>query len=189
MTRSRKFLMGLACLVLLAIAALLAWVLPQHRLVYVQGTEVRREDGSTVQARDMPPRLLPGRDIYYIHTANPDRTDVHVFRNEDTGFSFPWYFKMDAAEVQGRAQLLARKQDQLALVTYYGWRIPVLQLFPNAVDIQAWDRPEEPLPLFNLTFLTLLGLVAGSITWRLRRWRRARADTGRATRNAPPESR
>lgn len=178
MTRSRKFLMVLASLALLGIAGLLAWVLPQHRVVYVQGTEVRRGDGRTLQAEGVPPRVEPGQDVYYLHTTNLDRTEVHVFRNEDTGFGFPWYFKMDSAEVQGRAQLLARKQDQMALVTYYGWRIPVLQLFPNAVDIEAWDRPDEPLPVFNLTFLALLALLAGGAAWRYRRWRRARAARG-----------
>lgn len=174
MTRSRKIAIVLASLIVLALAGLLAWVLPQHRVVYVQGTEVRRGDGSVVQSRDMPPRTEPGRDVYYLHTASLDRTQVHVFRNDDTGFGFPWYFKMDAAEVQGRAQLLARKEDQLALVTYYGWRVPVLQLFPNAVDIEAWDSPQEPLPIFNLTFLALLAIVMSGSAWRLRRWRRAR---------------
>jgi hypothetical protein len=43
------------------------------------------------------------------------------------------------------------------------------------VDVQAWDRPEEPWPVFNITFLTLLLIAIGGIALRLRRWRRARA--------------
>lgn len=171
----RKGLWGVAGLLLLALAGLLAWALPQHRVVLIDGIEVRRDDGSVEKGRDPVPLRREGVDMYYIYASNPEGNDVIVYRNEDTGFHFPWYFKMDAAEVQGRAHLLSRKQGQLALVTYYGWRIPVLGLFPNAVDVRAWDRPEEPLPIFNITLLSLLAIGLGGSAWKLRRWRRARA--------------
>ncbi|MCC2638820.1 MAG: hypothetical protein K0Q68_2539 [Moraxellaceae bacterium] len=175
MGRTRKVFTVFAGIGLLLLAGLLAYVLPQHRMVYVDGTEVRRGDGTRVTTAGAPPTLVPGNDVYYLHTSNPERTDIYVFRNEDTGFGLPPYFKMDAAELQGRAQLLARKENQLALVTYYGWRIPVLKLFPNAVDIEAWDRTEEPWPVFNITFLALLTILIGGLYLKLRRWRRARA--------------
>lgn len=175
MGRTRKAFIGLAGIGLLLLAGLLAYVLPQHRVVYVDGTEVRRGEGTRVTGAGVPSRLEPGNDVYYLHTSNPERTDVYVFRNEDTGFGLPPYFKLDAAELQGRAQLLARKEGQFALVTYYGWRIPVLKLFPNAVDIEAWDRTEEPWPIFNITFLTLLTILTGGLYLKLRRWRQARA--------------
>lgn len=171
----RKGLWGSTLVVALAIAGLLAWSLPQHRVVRIDGTEVRRDDGSTLSSAGQAPLHKPGTDMYYVYASNLEGTDVHVYRNQDTGFGFPWYFKMDAAEVQGRAQLLARHDDQMALVTYYGWRIPVLGLFPNAVDVQAWDRPDEPWPIFNITFLTLLLIATGGTALKLRRWRRARA--------------
>lgn len=172
----RKLPTALAVIALLLLAGLLAYVLPQHRVAYIDGSEVRRGDGTVIKnSSDLPPRQEPGIDMYYVYASNPARTDVYVFRNEDTGFGFPWYFKMDSAELQARAQLLARKEGQLALVTYYGWRIPVLKLFPNAVDIEAWDRAEEPWPVFNLTVLALLAIALGGSAWKLRRWRRARA--------------
>jgi hypothetical protein len=171
----RKGLWGMAGVILLLTAGLLAWSLPRHEVLRIDGTEVRRNDGTTVRTTDQTPIRKEGVDMYYIYASNPEGTDVIVYRNEDTGFGFPWYFKMDAAEVQGRAQLLSRKDGQLALVTYYGWRIPVLGLFPNAVDVVAWDRPEEPLPIFNITFLTLLTIAVTGSARKLRRWRRARA--------------
>lgn len=175
MGRTRKFFIVLAGIGLLLLAGLLAYVLPRHRVVHVDGTEVRRGEGTRVTNAGSPPSLVPGNDVYYLHTSNPERTDIYVFRNEDTGFGLPPYFKMDAAELQGRAQLLARKEGQLALVTYYGWRIPVLKLFPNAVDIEAWDRAEEPWPVFNITVLTLLAILTGGLYLKQSRWRRARA--------------
>lgn len=175
MGRTRKAFTVLAGIGLLLLAGLLAYVLPQHRVVHVDGTEVRRGEGTRVTTAGSPPGLVPGNDVYYLHTSNPERTDIYVFRNEDTGFGLPPYFKMDAAELQGRAQLLARKEGQLALVTYYGWRIPVLKLFPNAVDIEVWDRAEEPWPVFNITVFALLAILTGGLYLKLRRWRRARA--------------
>lgn len=176
MKRTRKALLVLAAIPLLLLAGLLAYVLPQHAVVHVDGTDIRYRDGEVIQSGAAAPQMTPGKDIFYINTSNPERTEVQVFRNQDTGFGFPWYFKFDSAEVQGRAQLLERNDGQLALVTYYGWRIPVMTLFPNAVDIQAWSSPEEPLPVFNITFLVLLALLLGGLAWKLRRWRQRRTE-------------
>ena len=177
----RKALAGLAVLLVFLLTGFLAYVLPQHRVVHVDGFEVKRVDGSVVGSGMAPVPPVRGSDVYFLHTSNAERTEVFVYRNEDTGFGFPWYFKFDSAEVQGRAQLLGQKQEQLALVTYYGWRIPVLKLFPNAVDIEAWDRPETPWPVFNTIFFTVLGLLVLAVWWKLRRFRQSRrlkADAG-----------
>lgn len=176
MTRTRKALLALAALPLLLLAGVLAFVLPRHAVVHVDGTDIRYRDGVVAAPGAAPSQPVTDKDIYYINTSNPGRTEVQVFRNQDTGFGFPWYFKFDSAEVQGRAQLLGRNGEQLALVTYYGWRIPVLKEFPNAVDIQAWNSLDEPLPVFNIVFLTLLILLPAGLAWKLRRWRQRRAQ-------------
>lgn len=170
----RKAGMVVAILLLVMVAAGLAYVLPQHRVVHVDGFEVKRVDGTAVGSGVAPVPPVSGTDVYYIHTSNPERTEVFVYRNEDTGFGFPWYFKFDSAEVQGRAQLLGHQQGQLALVTYYGWRIPMFKLFPNAVEVEAWDRPEEPWPVFNTVFFAVLGLLVLAVWWKLRQFRQAR---------------
>lgn len=167
----RKAMKMLAGLVLLILIGVLAYALPQHRVVHVHGSEVKRVDTApSTGGSPVPP--LRGTDVYFIHASNTEKTEVFVYRNEDTRFGFPWYLKFDSAEVQGRAQLLGQKEGQLALVTYYGWRMPVFKLFPNAVDIEAWDSTEEPFPVFNTVFLTVLVLLAGIIFWKVRKLRK-----------------
>ncbi|MGB4343471.1 MAG: DUF1523 family protein [Moraxellaceae bacterium] len=165
----RKAMMVLAGLLLLMVIGVLAYALPQHRVVHVDGYEVKRVDGAAPSTGGSPVPPVRGTDVYFIHSSNAEGTEVFVYRNEDTGFGFPWYLKFDSAEVQGRAQLLGQKEEQLALVTYYGWRVPVLKLFPNAVNIEAWDSTEEPFPVFNTVFLGALLLLVGIIFWKLRK--------------------
>ena len=164
----RRIAIALGVILLCTVAAGLHYVLPRHAVVYVVGTEVKLvsqdytavADGSAI-ARD--------HDVFFFNTANPQRTDVAVFRNEDTGMGFPPYFKFDSAELQARAQLLAGQPGQLAVVRYYGWRIPMLSMFPNATDLWATDVNEEPWPVFNILFFGLLALLCGWLWWKLRR--------------------
>ena len=174
MAALRKAAMALMIIILIAVAGLLSCILPQHRVVYVDGTEVRRGDTTVMTSNVTPVTSIGGADVYYLHTSNLKRTDVFVCRNEDTGFGFPWYFKFDSSEVQGRAELLKQQPEQMALVTYYGWRVPVLKLYPNAVNIEAWDRTETPWPVFNIVLVAFLLLVTGSVYWKLRGFRKAR---------------
>lgn len=176
MGKIRVTMLILAGLLLLVPGGFLAYVLPQHRVVHVDGVEVKRVDGrAVVVTPQQQPAPVSNSDVYFIHTSSPERKEVQVFRNEDTGFGFPWYFKFDAAELQGQAQLLARDDNQLVLLTYYGWRIPMLKLFPNVVDVEAWDSTTEPWPVFNIFFLGVLVVLTGGIFWKLRklrqRWR------------------
>lgn len=177
MGKVRVTMLMLAGLSLLVLGGFLAYVLPQHRVVHVDGFEVKRVDGRAVAVTpQQQPAPVSGSDVYFIHASNPARTDVHVFRNEDTGFGFPWYLKFDAAELQGQAQLLARDDNQLVLLTYYGWRIPMLKLFPNVVDVEAWDSTTEPWPVFNIVFLGMFAVLAGVIVWKFRSWRQRWRD-------------
>ena len=42
---------------------------------------------------------------------------------------------------------------------HYGWRIPVLSMFPNALSIRSASGPDDnPWPWFNIIFVTLLVL-------------------------------
>lgn len=170
----KRLLWGLAAVLLLAIAATLHYALPRHALVHVVGSEVKQ---LPVQAPPPGGMAVPhGRGVFYFNTTDLARQDVQVFRNEDTGWGFPWYLKFDSAEVQARAQLLSRDESQMAIVRYYGWRIPMFSLFPNAVDVWATDVAEEPWPVFNIIFFTLLALLVATLAWRIRRWRAARRD-------------
>ncbi|WP_426160368.1 MULTISPECIES: DUF1523 family protein [Pseudomonas] len=152
-----------AILIVVTGAALgLYYVLPQYDVVSITGVEVKRvDDDGVINAEN--PADGPTRDVYFINTEHPSTKAVTVYRNEDTGWSFPWYFKFDSADVQAKAQGYSRDSQQLALIRYYGWRIQILSVFPNITDIEATTSREEPFPWFNTIFLgagTLLILVA-----------------------------
>lgn len=171
MKKLRLVLMILGLLLVVVCGGFLAYVLPRHEVVHINGHEVKRVDqqGRVVVAPGMASGAT--RDVFFIYTTDADKQNVHVFRNEDTGFGFPWYLKFDSAEVQGRSQLLSRHDTQLALVTYYGWRLPMLNLFPNAVNVQAWDSTATPFPVFNTIFFTLLAVFVLLLGWTIRKTR------------------
>jgi hypothetical protein len=166
---------GLLVLLLLvvALAAGLHYVLPHHAVVYVTGTEVKRMDhNGIVSARN--PADGPTRDVYFVNAETPGDHAPRVFRNDDTRFGFPWYFKFDAADQQARAQGLARNDKQLALVTYYGWRLQMFSAFPNLVSVRPTDSAEPPFPWFNTVFFVVLLAIAAYLALLVRHLLRGR---------------
>ena len=82
-----------------------------------------------------------GREVQYrIATVHADTTDTLIFRNEDAGF-FPPYFKFNSADLQSVANRITRACPQTQVTIHgYGWRIPLLDMFPNATAIDAPRR-------------------------------------------------
>lgn len=167
----------------LSLAALgLHYVLPRVSVVDIVGFEVKRTDAEQGT-----------RDVYMIQTQLIDAGSVRVFRNEDAWL----YLKFDSANLQARATVLSRDESVEAVaIQHYGWRIPILSVFPNAIS--AW--PVEPgyrhLPLFNISVIGLL-LAGAFLAWRGVRRTRARVAAAlarragerareAASRNAPP---
>ncbi|KPB23688.1 Uncharacterized protein AC516_4810 [Pseudomonas amygdali pv. sesami] len=143
----------------LGIGALsLYYVLPRHDVVMITGVEVKRMDADGVINAENPADG-PTRDVYLINTEDPDTKKVVVYRNEDTGWSFPWYFKFDSADIQAKAQGYSRDSQQLALIRYYGWRITILSMFPNVTEVEAVTSRDQPLPVFNTVFFVVVGLL------------------------------
>lgn len=102
------------------------------------------------------------RDIRFIDAVYPDGTSVMVYRNEDTGWFWPPYFKWDSSTLQAEAQNL--KSDKAApkwvAVTHYGWRMPIFSIFPNAVKVTPVDGPDVRLiPWVNIVILTFLAFA------------------------------
>lgn len=127
--------------------------------------------GSNVQAGAVQ------RDVLFVDALRRNG-QVIVFRNEDTGFIWPPYFKYNSSDVQARANnLIARpgEAESWAVVTYYGWRLPWLSVFPNLVSIrEAESRDEVLIPWFNIIFLTVLFAIMLASALRLRRFFRDR---------------
>ncbi|GGK19923.1 DUF1523 family protein [Salinarimonas ramus] len=156
-------------IVLVPVGAFLHYNLPGYDVVRIVGTEIRRVD--TGEATSGQPQIT--RDVYVIQAVDPDDNDVRVYYNEDTGWGFPWFFKFDSANVQARAQELAEDRAT-ALVTHYGWRVPMFSWFPNAVSVERVEPGYTPIPWFNIVFLLIL---AGLVAWvwiSIARWRRRR---------------
>lgn len=169
-----------ALFAVVAAAALgLNYVLPHHAVVHVTGTEVKRVDKDGIVSAENPADG-PTRDVYFVNAISPDGKRTRVFTNDDTRFGFPWYFKFDAADMQARAQSLAQNPDQLAVVTYYGWRLRMFDTFPNAVSLTPTDSPSAPFPWFNTALLVIVLIFAGYMALRISRWRKRRAASRQA---------
>ncbi len=102
------------------------------------------------------------RDIRFIDAVYPDGTSVMVYRNEDTGWFWPPYFKWDSSTLQAEAQNL--KSDKAApkwvAITHYGWRMPIFSIFPNAVKVTPVDGPDVRLiPWLNIILLTFMAFA------------------------------
>ena len=165
-----------AILIVVTGAALgLYYVLPQYDVVSITGVEVKRvDDDGVINAEN--PADGPTRDVYFINTEHPSTKAVTVYRNEDTGWSFPWYFKFDSADVQAKAQGYSRDSQQLALIRYYGWRIQILSMFPNVTAIESTTSRDEPFPIFNTIFFTVLIALVLIVAIAVRRRMRQRTQ-------------
>jgi len=155
------------------IAALLHFYLPAHDVVRIVGTEVNRMDraGKPVTTEDGQSVTPTTRDVRFINTVRPNG-DPSVYRNEDTDWGFPWYFKFSSGNLQARAQDLISTKDnpEWVLITHYGWRLEIFSMFPNAVDIDEAEAPDQTvIPWFNIVFLLALAVLLFLL---IRAWRR-----------------
>jgi hypothetical protein len=82
-----------------------------------------------------------GRNVQYrIETVRSGTADTLIFRNEDAGF-FPPYFKFDSATLQARAGRISREcPDVPVTMNGYSFRLPWLDMFPNATSVDAPER-------------------------------------------------
>ena len=152
-------------LVLLTALALFDYWTPSGVVGRIGGTEVKRMDAEANGQRT--------RDVRYITVELRDSGDTAVFANEDSAL---YFLKLDSASIQGRAQNLAtRSEPASALVRYYGWRIPLLSMFPNVLSVEEVPADYTYTPWARIVLgLAILG-VFFEIIRRYRRWKRRRA--------------
>jgi len=144
----------------------LHYTLPQRDIVRIVGTENRRiEFGANSifwASPDAGTAAGTSRDVFFINTLRPDGRPM-VYRNEDTGWGWPPYFKMDTFSLQSEAQALISPAEspKWVAVTHYGWRSEFFTIFPNAVALRQVAGPDVTLiPWLNLVILASLGFVA-----------------------------
>ena len=155
----------------LTLGLVLWYTLPQHDVVRV--TEVYNRITTVSWANSMfyaapdsgTAETTNGRDIRFISAVFQDGS-VMVYRNEDTGWIWPPYFKYDSSNLQAVASSL--KGDKWVMVTHYGWRIPLLSITPNAIAISEVSGPDYTyFPWLNLLIIALL---LGLIFWIRAMW-------------------
>jgi len=164
--------------------AFIHYTLPQIDVVRVTDTyEQRIEPGNNAwfwaQADAGNAQTGNGRDVFFIQTQRPAR-GVMVYRNEDTGWGWPPYFKFDTANLQAEANDLRSTPDnpQFAMIRHYGWRLELFSIYPNAISIWPVESADaaKPWPWLNVLILLGLGFIFSALWVRWRRFREARID-------------
>lgn len=144
------------------------YAFPAYETTTVTGMEVRRmdKDGLISAANPADGEV---RDVYFLFTEQPENKKVMVYRNEDTGWGLPFYFKFNSADLQAKAQAFANEK-QLVEIKYYGWRINWLNEFRNIVSIKPLaegDTGSNPwvsyilYAFFALTFFLSVQVIRG----------------------------
>ena len=142
----------------LCLAAVINYSMPSYDVTKVTGVEVKRvdKDGPITKAN---PADGPTRDVYFINTQH-ENGKVMVYRNEDTRWGFPFYFKFGSANLQALAQALGNEEKTVE-IKYYGWRLTMFDEFPNALSIKAMaetDSPSHPIVSYILYVVLLFTL-------------------------------
>jgi len=79
--------------------------------------------------------------------------------------------------LQAQAQGFAKEEGKWVAVSHYGWRIPIISLYPNAYKMKEVSGPDVRLiPWFNIIFLIIVFLIAFAIWRRVTRWKDANID-------------
>ena len=166
----------IAALVLI-VGGFLNYTLPRHDIVRIVESEVRRvEVGATsiFWGSAEPVNATSGnREVKFISAIRENGSPM-VYRNEDTGWGWPPYFKLNSSDVQARAADLTSTAEnpQWIDVNRYGWRNQFFSIYPNAVRLTPVSGPDVSIiPWFNIVFLTLFG---GLILFLWRVWSRFR---------------
>ncbi|MEM7242693.1 MAG: DUF1523 family protein [Pseudomonadota bacterium] len=158
----------------------LHYTLPGRDVVKIVGTDVKRMDVGRYALfwanADAGTQQVSTRDVRFINTEKPGG-GVRVYRNEDTDWSWPPYFKFDSGNVTAEAQALAQRGDVWVAVKHYGVRIKLFSIFPNIVSIKEVAGPDVVLiPWFRIIFVILLIALLLFIRARIVRFRERRID-------------
>ncbi|MEM9129399.1 MAG: DUF1523 family protein [Pseudomonadota bacterium] len=160
--------------------AFLHYTLPQTDIARITGTETIRQDfginrifwangdaGSDGTAQN--------RDVFFIQTKLANGKTM-VYRNEDTSWGWPPYFKFDTSDLQTEASDLTSTaaNPNWVAIRHYGWRNRFITIFPNAVSMRSVESSDiRIIPWLNIGLL----VAFFAIFWAIRvRWLRFREN-------------
>ncbi|WP_138932912.1 DUF1523 family protein [Roseovarius arcticus] len=165
------------------IIGFLHYTLPQHDIARITDTYEKRVDfgeNSIFWANsDSGNAAAPtNRDVFFIQAFRTNGKPM-IYRNEDTGWGWPPYFKFDTSNLQAEASDLMSKRSasaaQWVSITHYGWRNEFLSIFPNAISVKPVSGPDVTIiPWFNIILLTVLAALFWGIWARWRKFRTRR---------------
>lgn len=173
-----KWIIGIPLIIMLI--AFAHYNLPGRDVVQIVGTDVKRMDIGTTAwfwaSQDAGTNKSHTRDVRFINAIWPNGAP-RVYRNEDTNWNWPPYFKFNSSNLNARTQAIAKEDNNWVAITHYGWRIQLLSIFPNAVKVERVSGPDVFLiPWFNIAFLAVVGLMAYGIFRIVRRFKRRSID-------------
>ncbi len=165
------------------VAAFLHYTLPQTDVARVTDTYTKRidfgENSIFWAAPDVGNNATSSnRDVFFIQAVRTNGR-VMVYRNEDTGWGWPPYFKFDTSNLQAEAADLKSTADapKWVAIKHYGWRNELISIFPNAVGVRAVSGPDvRIIPWFSIFTLVLLFAVFWAIRVRWIRFRENRIN-------------
>uniref|UniRef100_UPI003B525341 DUF1523 family protein n=1 Tax=Roseovarius indicus TaxID=540747 RepID=UPI003B525341 len=162
------------------IAAFFHYTLPQHDIARITDTYEKRIDFGENSIFWASPDVgndtgAVNRDVFFIQAVRTNGR-VMVYRNEDTGWGWPPYFKFDTANLQAETADLKSTGEtpKWVSIKHYGWRNEFMSIYPNAVEVRAVAGPDvgTGIPWFNILIIGCFLVVVLGV-WAL--WRRFRA--------------
>jgi hypothetical protein len=189
----KKVKIGVGVVLLVVIALFFHHTLPRTEVVQITGTDVKRVDKTGKVIEDWNEKTAgSGKpvhtyDVRFINSLTR-KGKALVFRNEDTGWGWPPYLKFNSADLTAEAQAFASDQNKpWVLVKYYGWRLKLFSMFPNALNMKAVDRDYTHIPVFNILFFAVLIFLVifirykfGQLFDRIRGRKKSEADSRKA---------
>ncbi len=168
----------------LLLAAFLHYTLPQKDVVRIVDTYEERVNHGTNSLFWASPgagtdKTQTSYDVSFIQSRLASG-NVMVYRNEDTDWGWPPYFKFDTSNLHTEAADMrsTAENPRWAVIKHYGWRIEELSVYPNAIKIREVDGPDagKGIPWTNIVILTFLAALFWGIRVRWIRFRQRRID-------------
>lgn len=158
----------------LVLGLFLHYVMPQQDIARIVNVDSRLQSVSGLQSwfyaqEDAgTAESTAGRDLRLISTERKATyffglirggNETMVYRNEDTGWIYPPYFKFDSSDLHAEAAAAVSSVEpyQWVVIRHYGWRIRWATIYPNAVSIRPAESEDfRPFPWINLVIFAVL---------------------------------
>ena len=162
MKTTKKLKIGFGVLLIVILFLFFHYNLPRTSVVQISGTDTKRVDKAVeveivMGGKDIAENTTTQtEDVRFINSVSRKGKPM-VFRNEDTGWGWPPYFKFNSADITAEAQAFETDQSKpWVLVKYYGWRFTMFSMFPNVLDLKKVNKDYTHIPVFNIVFFILL---------------------------------